>query len=537
MAEIIHTKFTKDDIIAQQVMQTSQLHTPEMLAKNMIYTEDINDSYTNNICTFQLQAISNSNHAVDIKNSYLILPMLGHLVTTEPISIEQARQSMIMKSSIAAIHNVDIELSNMQVQEPINNISMYKNFIDHTTGSVDKDEWNDGLKIYHKMTGDAWFFDTEGGLRQDKISFDGISEKYGGMAIYNKGVKSNLRFAHPDKAPILDQDTLSKYKQPRFEIITDKDFYYHHYCIIRLGDLSSFCEQLPLITGPYFQMKIRLNQVSNYKVTVKPDSIRTKSHNMSNDFCPFFRASTLSDTHQEYTQDLVTKAYSVGSVNATNDFTYELKLGKIAGKSHDMGRPRWVMASYSLSESLDSQLLANPVRTLNYKELIHSQYLDQDGYFSLNLASSTRDIERLIIIPVLSASSNGTHTGGIKVNGLNSCTHGLNTSPINIDNLRLNVSGRPLYIQPLTFSYEQFLQEMHDVNGSKSTNGSISLSDFENVYHYFVFDLSRGSVEDIGAKASYELSGTINGPLHYDFYIFFEQKKHISVDLTTAQIM
>jgi hypothetical protein len=195
------------------------------------------------------------------------------------------------------------------------------------------------------------------------------------------------------------------------------------------------------------------------------------------------------------------------------------------------------MSSYSLSESLDAQILSNPVRTLNYKELIHSQYLNNVGYFSLNLASSTRDIERLIIIPVLSVGSNGTHLGGVKVNGLNSITHGLNTSPINIDNLRLNVSGRPLYTQPLTFSYEQFLQEMYDVNGTKSTNGSISLSDFENVYHYFVFDLSRGSVEDIGAKASYELSGTIDGSLHYDFYIFFEQKKHISIDLTTAQIM
>ena len=90
MSEIIHTTFGKDDVLAQNVLQYTQLHTPEMLGKNQIFTEDINDSYTNNICTFQLQSLSNSNHTVNIKDSYLVLPMLGLLETTHPISLEQA---------------------------------------------------------------------------------------------------------------------------------------------------------------------------------------------------------------------------------------------------------------------------------------------------------------------------------------------------------------------------------------------------------------------------------------------------------------
>jgi hypothetical protein len=539
MTEIVHAKFTKDDIIAQQVLQSSQLHTPEMLSKNMIFTEDINDVYTNNICTFQLQAISNSNHVVDIKNSYIVLPMLGKLTTTEPITLEQARHSMIMKSDMSAIHNIDVELSNHQCQEPINNLSVYKSFIDHTTGSAKKDEFNSGLKTYHKMTGDAWYYDTEGGLRQDKINFLGKKEDLGKGYVYNQGVSSNLNYEDAHKTAVLGEDSMKKYGEPRLEKQTGSDliWYYHHYCVVRLGDMSSFCEQLPLVSGPYMQLKIRLNQITDYKVTVTPASIITKSHNMANEFCPFFRASTPSDFFKEYTE-----AGEPNNANATNDFTYELKLGKIGAEQHDMTRPRWVMSSYSLSESLDSQILSNPVRTVNYKELIHSQFMNVKDYFSLNLASSTRDIERLIVVPVLSGASNGKQSLGVKVNGLMSCTHGLNTSPININNLRLNVSGRPLYTQPLTYGYEQFLQEMHDVNGTESSNGSISLKDFANVYHYYVFDLSRVAVSDIGSKTSYEISGTIDkgsapNSLEYDFYVFFEQRRHITVDITTAQIM
>lgn len=539
MSEIIHTKYTKDDVIAQQLMQSSQLHTAEMTSKNQIFFEDINDSYTNNICTFQLQALSNSSHTVDIRNSRLVLPMLGHLVTTHDISREQARQSMILKSDMSCIHNIDIELSNHQTQEPINNLSMYKAFIDHSTGSVNKDEWNDGLKIYHKCTGDGWYYNVEGGLMQDKLSFNGETEATDGTGFitYNKGMRSNMNYIDSKKTPVIQASTMSRYGEPRLERVSATEWYYHHFVSIRLGDVSSFCEQLGLMVGPYFQLKIRLNQVTDYRVTVNAAGIITKSHNMANDSVPFFRGSTQSDLHQEYAWD-----GSMGTQNATNDFTYQLMLGKIGAKNHDMSRPRWIMSTYSLSEALESQLLSNPVRTLNYIELIHSQHMGLKDFFSINLASSARDIERLIIIPIISKKSNGTQTGGVKINGCNSITHALNTSPINVNNLKLSISGRPIYMEPLQYSYEHYLQQMYDVYGNKGKNGGISFKDFNNVYKYFVFDLSRVAVSDIGAKASYELSGTIDkgglgNSLEYDFYVFFEQRRYINVDLSTSQVM
>jgi hypothetical protein len=348
-------------------------------------------------------------------------------------------------------------------------------------------------------------------------------------------VVSPFNYANPAQATLMTGQNPSFLGKDRLEQGADaKTWFYHHYCVVRLGDISTFCEQLPMLTGPYFQLKIRLNQVMDYKITVTPGSLITKAHNMSNDICPFMRMSTPSDGHDEYDQ-----AGDLGAAHLTTDYTYELRLGSLKdGTSHDMSRPRWVMATYSLSETLDAQILSNPVRTLNYTELNHAQFLNvPSGYFSFNLSSSTRDMERLVIIPMLSADSNGAHTGGVKVNGLASITHGLNTSPCVIENMKLNVSGRPLYTQPFRYDYEQYLQEMYDVVGNKNNNGSISLEDFTNIYHYFSYDLSRVDVSDIGAQASYEINGTLMNSSKYDFYVFFVQRRHIDVDITTSQIL
>lgn len=552
MLKTTHVKYNKEDKLADMIMEEKSISASPFLSKNLMYVEDTGNGYpySNNIVQFQTTSLSNGGHSISLKDAYILLPLVCTLSTSEAITVEQAKQSCIMKSDISPIQSVEIELNHVKVEDEFANIALYKAFIDHSTGSAIKDEFNSGLKIYHKHDAEAWRVDLGIGLRQDlvhhqNIKSDIVDDKY---ITYNSALKSNLLYEDTTKNGILNVESITRYGQGYFKVIDSQNYEYHHVVMIKLGDLSNFCKEVPLISNAYLDIKLRLNQVSDYTIKTKTvdddigSSLGVVSNNMSSsDFVPFMRASTQYDNYSGYdiSGNLVP---SSGDVN----YSYKLQCASVTtsygSARHHIGRPRLIFPTYSVSDTLNSDIITNPVRHLNYYGVLSSYHLDQQDYFSIKLQSSIKDIDRIIVVPILNKKNCGAYSP-LKVNGLSSVTHGLNCSPIRINNLKLEVSGLPLYTQPNIYSYEHYLMEMHDTQGSKQRNGGISLSDFSNLYGYMVFDVSRSDSADINVSASYQLSGSIakvdplSDSLSYDFYVFMEQQRSTTIDITTGSVL
>ena len=54
------------------------------------------------------------------------------------------------------------------------------------------------------------------------------------------------------------------------------------------------------------------------------------------------------------------------------------------------------------------------------------------------------------------------------------------------------------------------------------------------MYNYFVVDLRRRSSEDESVLQNISIAGNITSPLTYDFKIFVEYEKSITVDISSG---
>jgi hypothetical protein len=147
-------------------------------------------------------------------------------------------------------------------------------------------------------------------------------------------------------------------------------------------------------------------------------------------------------------------------------------------------------------------------------------------------------MKRLIMIGYMSPTANGSEVGGA-FSPLSSpfATEPSTTSPFMISNFNVQVGQINLYPNAISYSYEQFLQEMngqYGINGNMiqgSTSSRISLVDYNNNYHYIVVNLDRKLPENELTSQSLGVSGTLESRKDMSFMCFVEKYKTITINI------
>ena len=155
------------------------------------------------------------------------------------------------------------------------------------------------------------------------------------------------------------------------------------------------------------------------------------------------------------------------------------------------------------------------------------------------LTNSLSRMQRLVIVPILSASGNGD----LKIPPQESpyASEPSTCSPHFIRDFNVQLSGSNIYKQNVNYKYEQFLNEMCGTFGTNAnqvtglTSSLISQKDYNENYGYIVVDLSRRYSYDNETPMSVQINGIIASPKALDFLCYISYMKDTTIDLLTGK--
>jgi hypothetical protein len=208
---------------------------------------------------------------------------------------------------------------------------------------------------------------------------------------------------------------------------------------------------------------------------------------------------------------------------------------------------RFYGAMYDLTPQAEQMYLSkSPTKVIKYQDFLSFQSLNipAGGNFNQILTNSIARGRKLVGIPVISGSTNFAGSAGT-ISPLASpftsspCT----TSKSAITNFNVLVSGNNLWQSNLSFTYEEFTQQLRKtgINGGSSlgmSSGLISQTDFEHGYRFLLADLSRTPSEATdNVMKSIQVVGTNSGSQAIDIYWFVFFERQVTIDIQTGSLI
>jgi hypothetical protein len=249
------------------------------------------------------------------------------------------------------------------------------------------------------------------------------------------------------------------------------------------------------------------------------------------------------------------QGFSPATGSATT-ITATMAIAKVGSFSHAITQARIYACLYEMSPIYEEKYFQMvPTKKILYTDILQfiSQGIAPNGSVNQILTNSISRARALLVVPILSAQTNGsadirtnTFTAGTNITGtqtfspmasaFTSCP--ATCCPLHsVSNFNVLVSGVALYQSNYQYKFEHWLQE---VRGSNALNGGISLAmssgllsqtDYENGYGYMYVDLSRRTgqaSDDIGRSIQLQLTNTSNCYVDYVSFIIYEREITIS---------
>jgi hypothetical protein len=220
--------------------------------------------------------------------------------------------------------------------------------------------------------------------------------------------------------------------------------------------------------------------------------------------------------------------------------------------------------AYTLSPIAEQQLLSlSPTKEILYEDIFQYSFSQQSGTFNILVSNGVPNIKQVIVIPFLSATSNGvstqytgvfSSTNNITPVGMPMlststllspfATSGATPDPITIQNFQILISGTTLFQAPTIYGFEEFYEQVvsiNQLNGSLTTglgSGLIGYDQWQHLYRYYVGDASRILPSEEGMARSVQIQGTLpyaQGGQLVDIMVFIVYEKKITVNVSTGQ--
>ena len=312
---------------------------------------------------------------------------------------------------------------------------------------------------------------------------------------------------------------------------------YNIFATIPMAVLHDFFDKLPITRG----LSVRLNLYLNTGITIV-ENVNTAQHvsiasyTMPRQTCPFMVSPISNDP-------------SIGSgFKITNDcsqVTYNLKIGNTTQPNC-----RFYASMYSFNPQTEALYISAPERSILYNDIV--QYVIPNvGYNqSVNnlITSGISRLRGLLMVPILSGSSNGCNGLDAKQSPFSSCP--ATCFPYaKITNFQIQISGRPIYNTPLSHTfmfYNTSLKPELSINGGSlrslgMSSGCISKSDFENGYGFYYVDLTNieSEAEDNASKSVQVLfqNNVSSANIALDYYIYLYFQKQIGINISNGAFL
>lgn len=475
------------------------------LKKDLLYTPDQNNStnYSRNEVTFSTTSISNNGKWIDYKNGIISIPLVMRIERDagHALSAADAKQMLQLKgSNLSILDSCQIEYNGVTVVQQTRNISPLLIFKQHSTLGLNDVALHGHHIGYQKHSSEDWSYEDTVGMKND--------------------TDMTSKFFHDIKNAVVQSNANLKASGSNFQEANGLNHYFHYDCMIRLKDFSFF-EKMPLVRGAKINITLTLNQ-GLVSTTVAGGAKTAVNSSLSGSLFPVIRKA--------------------GGEVADYNETISVTVCENNGVIHQKKECRLYTPAYTFEPSHEAKYLSLGSKKILYEDIFYTKLKNLSGEFSNTLTTSRSRMKRLVLVPYLSAASNGTL--GVEPTISPYCADAVATcSPHLISNFNVRVAGSNLYQSNITYKYEHYLNELNGKQGVNAgmedgfSSGQISLKDYESNYGYIVCDLSRRYEYDENIGMSLDIQGTITSGKALNFHCYIEYEKDITLDITTGEIM
>jgi hypothetical protein len=492
-------------------LESSKVAEKPYLKKELLYViNQGGNDFSSNQVNFETTSLSNNGKFCDYRNGFISIPLVCSVkqnATAAGAAVKDMsafEQLISFKSSnVNMIHSLSIDYNNTNVVQHNPNINALMVFNQHTTLGLNDIEINKHTG-YYKHNSDKWKYVLGKGL------INNTSADY-----------ESVFYKQADKSAILSSVDMQKKGENVFETsgANDEVQYYYYDCIIRLKDIPFF-QKMPFVNGANLKINIILNQFDMTITRGAAGVVTAVSSTMKGNTCPIIR------NEKELTADHIE--------------TISLKVVKNGAGNHNKTQCRLYVPTYTMNKVFEDTYYALKQKKVVYEDC-YTQVIRGKQNFQELLTNSLARMTRLVIVPVLSGSNNGTLT----INPLHSpfTQEPSYCSPYLLENFNVQISGSNIYQQNQEYSYEMYLNEMNGAYGVNAnmvdgtSSSVISLRDYHNTYGYIVVDLSRRLPHDNNTPMSVQIQGKFANDKDYDLYCFICYEKDITLDLSTGGLV
>ena len=216
---------------------------------------------------------------------------------------------------------------------------------------------------------------------------------------------------------------------------------------------------------------------------------------------------------------------------------------------------------YTMQEDYQKQYLALGQKKFHYTDIFSNVQTVQsiaggNTNFSLNVFNGLKNIQKIIVIPIINDKSNCISSAATAQDTTNPeklarnpfsplispfASEPATTSPLYgcLTELNVRLAGKPVLSSNSKYNWEMFYEQLYgdnSINGSQLmglNSGLVNERNWKQNYNYYVFDCSRFSNSN-DMPQGVELIGTLNSKLNIDLFVFAEVKKEFILDLSTG---
>jgi len=558
--------------------------------------DNMNAQYNSNVCVIDTSQLSNSNKYMSYRESYLLVPLLLTLSTSNGcfnpgVAATSSDYAIGLKNWFGHIfHSMTVEYNGVSIIQQVPFSNMWNIFKLMTSLS-----WNDvitqGSTIgFYPDDPLSWaFYATPGTSGQGTCNntnypsyvvdyniattFNTYSSKLGnvGFARRQQFINFDLDGTPGDitYATLLPQTAVNNLwksyifkKYPTAAATTGGILEIAVTSTVYLKHLHSFFAMMPLIKGAFLKITLALNNTTttfqtigtanqySYPVT---SMTLTSVANAVGGVNPLMIASALASNGGANMGGITNDAVNPATYIATVSVGGKCLNNTVASLANYAPSPLaqsvyLYVPSYTFNPIFEQAYLSSPIKQIKYTDIYSYQVFNvaaNNGQVNQLLTNGISNVKSILILPFFSATAGTANTGlptGIPVYQSPYDTAGCGTtSPLSLlTNFNVILSGQNMLYLTQKYAFEQFNNNLAGCNSVNSnlTDGLcsslINSLGFEMAYCYYYVNLERMLPVEESVPKSVQVVGTNNCGKALDLFCFIEYGVDISIDILTG---
>ncbi len=575
-------------------------------SKTYSFINDTNSgSYASNEVTFDLGQLYNSQKLIPASEMMLELPIVAVLShNSANIALNASDFAFGLKNGYHSLVNgMSVEIDGQSVEPIVTNKCMYTSFKLISSMSANELKSSASSRGYYPDTATSWGYNASqlgtgqgNGLVNNyncsapenlsphlDLVNDGLMQRQLITSMNSNIAKQGGLISEPQLAQSGRSYTKTFVSPTAGTHASDYQVYYF-IATIKLSDISSFFEKLPLVKGLYGLLRVRLNlgtlaitRVDGTVPVVAVAGVVAKdlitgfggypavpavpaivavpavqstmsclqsAVNISSNVCPFMITSI---------PEMATAIKPTGwtPLNGQNTFTVGMYIGKVVGNQSALNVPPH--ATFTACRLTYPIVELQPHLALDYFTHNANKTVEYDSlqYYVINsvagssqfrqvIANSTINATGVLVIPMLSQAGNA----GIYPYSSPFTTEPCTSSPVGFTNYQVEYAGQSIYPSNMLYDYKAFQQELalkNTINGNLDLgmgSGLISQRGFEQGNQKYYYTTLRTTGDNVSSKGI-TISGTMNcsPTISVDLHCFIITKKQVVINVQTGRMV